>query len=753
MIRPARIFVALLCLVLMSGGVAAADPPAVDRLVRLAKLWGTVRYLHPWLAYRDLDWDAALLAAIPEVRAASDPQGYVAAVEKMLAALGDPATHVLTEKVAGAAEPLAGELPPLSRFVGDEVLVIDLRPYSDWGRLTQLFQRLPALQAELPKAKAVVIDLRGKPNEQQISVDYSFALEQIAPFLVRRQLAAPTQRVLFHSGYRPQTRSTSGGYYSAFLNFFAESYSPKAGPNLSKVAFLVTPRTNLPPVALALQAAGDGAVVSEGPITEESALFQSTVDLGEGFEAVVRTSEIVPLPGWEGVHADVEVAPGGDGDAAFEAALQWIASSPSGTPTEATAASLPGAVWRPDKTYAESAEPGPELRLLAVIRLWTVIHYFYPYKHLIGDWDAVLPEFLARMETAATGDQYALTIAEMAARVADGHTGVFGHPALTRLFGEAGLPVTLRPIEGRFVVTYVQQPEGDEKLPLEVGDVVTAVDGEPVSVRVEALRPMIAASTEAAFQAHLGYLLLTGTDGSIASLTVVGRDGAAREVTATRSKRTRWVQPPPSGETVRILADNVGYVDLVRLTVDEVDGMFEKLKDTRAIVFDLRGYPKGTAWSIAPRINTTGARFGATFRRSQISAVSGEEGEAGFYFSQPLPVSDQPKYTGKTVMLLDDRAISQSEHTGLFFEAANGTTFIGTPTAGANGDVTTLSLPGGITMSFTGHDVRHADGRQLQRVGLVPHVEVAPTIQGIRDGRDEVLERALAFLEEGPPAV
>jgi C-terminal processing protease CtpA/Prc len=97
-------------------------------------------------------------------------------------------------------------------------------------------------------------------------------------------------------------------------------------------------------------------------------------------------------------------------------------------------------------------------------------------------------------------------------------------------------------------------------------------------------------------------------------------------------------------------------------------------------------------------------------------------------------------------MLIDERAISQSEHSGLFFKAANGTTFIGSPTTGANGDVTSLVLPGGLQMRFTGHDVRWPDGRQLQRIGLIPDIEIRPTIAGIRAGRDEVLERAVAHL-------
>ena len=49
---------------------------------------------------------------------------------------------------------------------------------------------------------------------------------------------------------------------------------------------------------------------------------------------------------------------------------------------------------------------------------------------------------------------------------------------------------------------------------------------------------------------------------------------------------------------------------------------------------------------------------------------------------------------------------------------------------------------------FGGHDVRHADGRQLQRVGLIPNIEVKPTLAGIRAGRDEVLERAMKCVSD-----
>jgi C-terminal processing protease CtpA/Prc len=58
-----------------------------------------------------------------------------------------------------------------------------------------------------------------------------------------------------------------------------------------------------------------------------------------------------------------------------------------------------------------------------------------------------------------------------------------------------------------------------------------------------------------------------------------------------------------------------------------------------------------------------------------------------------------------------------------------------------------MTLPGGIFVRFTGQAVSHADGRPLQRVGLIPDVEAAPTVNGLRAGRDEVLEAALQDLE------
>jgi hypothetical protein len=206
------------------------------------------------------------------------------------------------------------------------------------------------------------------------------------------------------------------------------------------------------------------------------------------------------------------------------------------------------------------------------------------------------------------------------------------------------------------------------------------------------------------------------------------------------------------GEVIRILPGNVGYADLERLSDAMVDSMFALFEDTDAIIFDMRGYPRDNPWAVVPHLTDRDHVVAALFRMPLVTEPRGTaRSEAGghvYEFTQQLyDLPRQPTYRGRTVMLIDERTLSQAEHLGLHLEAANGTIFVGTPTSGANGGTTRFVLPGNIQVTFTGQDVRHADGRQLQRVGLQPNVFVAPTITGIRAGRDEVLERALEYLE------
>jgi hypothetical protein len=80
---------------------SAADSVRIERLASLGRLWVSIRYFHPWLAYRPIDCDAALVAAIPRVSAATDRAAYATAIQDMLGALGDSVTTMRQERTVG----------------------------------------------------------------------------------------------------------------------------------------------------------------------------------------------------------------------------------------------------------------------------------------------------------------------------------------------------------------------------------------------------------------------------------------------------------------------------------------------------------------------------------------------------------------------------------------------------------------------------------------------------------------------------
>jgi C-terminal processing protease CtpA/Prc len=95
------------------------------------------------------------------------------------------------------------------------------------------------------------------------------------------------------------------------------------------------------------------------------------------------------------------------------------------------------------------------------------------------------------------------------------------------------------------------------------------------------------------------------------------------------------------------------------------------------------------------------------------------------------------------VILVDERSLSQAEYTAMAFRAARGAIVVGSQTAGADGNVSAFVLPGGLQTMISGIGVFYPDKTPTQRIGIVPDVEVRPTIAGIRAGRDEVLEEAV----------
>ena len=92
---PIRSFISTLSVLVSSLAFAQQTPsPETQHLIDTGKLWVTVKYFHPYLAYRkDIDWDSALIDTLPKIRVAASAEDYATALNAMLVTLHDPLTH------------------------------------------------------------------------------------------------------------------------------------------------------------------------------------------------------------------------------------------------------------------------------------------------------------------------------------------------------------------------------------------------------------------------------------------------------------------------------------------------------------------------------------------------------------------------------------------------------------------------------------------------------------------------------------
>ncbi|MCI1190122.1 S41 family peptidase [Hymenobacter sp. DH14] len=402
-----------------------------------------------------------------------------------------------------------------------------------------------------------------------------------------------------------------------------------------------------------------------------------------------------------------------------------------------------------EEVYAQPATPDAGLRLLALYRYWNMIEYFFPYRYAIGeDWQKVLPEFIPQFAAARTDEQYRLAALVIIARIHDTHANVYGSDKILAAYkGTLHAPVQVRFVEGQAVVTdYFHETLGPAT-GLQKGDVVLAVDGVKVTDLIKARQPLTPASNEPTQLRNMARDLLRGnTDKTTLLIRRAGRDfpvTIGRVPAAQLNLGLNNGTPDPKAPFWKLLPDNVGYLSLGTIRQAELPEAMAKLKNTKGLVIDIRNYPaEFVVFSLTKYLSGKPVPF--------VRFSEPQPDYPGVFLSTPVtsvPGTQDAPYAGKVVILVNELSQSQSEYTTMALRAVPGAKVVGSTTAGADGNVSTIMLPGNITTMISGIGVYYPDGRETQRVGIVPDVVVQPTIAGIQAGRDEVLERAVQLIE------
>ena len=388
--------------------------------------------------------------------------------------------------------------------------------------------------------------------------------------------------------------------------------------------------------------------------------------------------------------------------------------------------------------HAKAAYTGNDraTRIADVALLWNVLQHFYPYFDVIDvDWPAELRAGLRAAGTDRDESAFLFTLRRMIEAIDDGH-GSVQHPSRQN---RVPLPILWRVIGDALVVTTVDAGVTG----VNVGDEVVAIDGKPALQALREVEALISSATPQWRRWTGLHHVSAGETGSKAVLTIRNPDATTRTVTLTHTARMEPLRERRP-EKIAELKPGLWYLDLERITDADFDAALEKLAAARGIIFDLRGYPRIGSKPLRHLTDSAiqSARWNVPIvRRPDLAGV--EWNTNGRWSLQPL----QPRLPKNIVFLTDGRAISYAESWMGIVEAYKLAEIVGEPTAGTNGNINQLTLPGDYRVIFTGMKVLKHDGSRHHGVGIAPTVPASPTVAGIRAGGDEQVEKAIEVLE------
>lgn len=225
------------------------------------------------------------------------------------------------------------------------------------------------------------------------------------------------------------------------------------------------------------------------------------------------------------------------------------------------------------------------------------------------------------------------------------------------------------------------------------------------------------------------------------------RAGASTSTTSVRVERSvpsnvHGVPEERRPAKLSEVAPGIWYLDLTRSADEDWVRAIDRLTRVGGIVFDLRGY---TTMERDFLRHLTGQPLHSAKLGVPTLLRPDREGMTFRFTRWTLPPI-APRMTDNVAFLTDARAISYSETLLDIVEHYHLGAIAGGATAGTNGDINPFTLPGGYRINWTGMRVFEHDGSPHHGIGIQPTVPVARTISGIRAGRDEVLEKAIALL-------
>lgn len=735
----------------------------IENLYTFARLYGYVRYFHPSDAVAVTDWDKLAIYGAQQVEQASSP----AALQQILHQLFGPVAPTLSIYPAGKVTPFN---------------LSDITPADTSGMKAVCWQHDGyGLSGSYPY-RSVRANAYIKQLAQRSTRDFSFIESNIdakAYQGMKVRISAAIKAVDLAEGtgelWLEVTRADNSTGFFERMHFRPVTGVNKAwqrdtisglvdrdGQTIN-FGCLITNRGSLliDDIKLEVQTANGWETIkgSEGDFESDTAGTAPAhwhFNTGDKY-IIVKTTDQQAMTGKHALYLERKSTAG----TALKTAPLFDTVLPPGTLIKkdignGLSITMPVALWGDgEKTYPltdtaqtvlynntmarklPSSLSGDNLyvRLADIIIMWNVIQHFQPYfAEWITSWDGDLREGLAACYKNKTTAEFGITLSTLLAKLRDGH-GSVSYPGMR---DTAYIPVKWDWVEQQAVITHVLE----SNIPLQRGDIITAINGVPTADYINKISHTVSGGALNRLMFKTLLAIAQGPKDSVLLLSVKSTGRIIREVKLPFSmSNADYFKPDPAKKAYHQIDSSIIYINLSLLPWKELEKRLPEVSKAPAVIFDLRGYPKDengvrilsyllkkpsdSKWMCTPEIT--------------LPDHENTNWKGSGWRMAPLT----PHIGGKVVFLTNGNAGSYAESVMGYIKALQLATIIGQNTAGANGNTVNVGLPGKYDFVFTGTKVINQDGSQHYMKGVQPDITVQKTVKGIREGRDEQLDKAI----------
>ncbi|MFI5451157.1 S41 family peptidase [Pedobacter sp. UC225_61] len=404
-------------------------------------------------------------------------------------------------------------------------------------------------------------------------------------------------------------------------------------------------------------------------------------------------------------------------------------------------------IFQHERSYTTMKYPDAGYRILSLYRYWNMVNYFFPSTNLMeNNWNAVLTSFINPFLEAKTAKEYTLTTIKLIGEISDTHTNIYGYnDVYEKIKGENITPFRAQFVENKLIVTGFYSDTLNIKNKVKLGDEILTINGETVNNLISKYKSILPASNNDALLRDLPNTYLLRSDSASLKLSVKNNIGISDiniPMVNVRYSYKNLNYTKPTGHF--LLNDKIGYVYPAKYKNSDLPTIKKLFERTEGIVVDMRCYPSDfMPFTFGDYIKPVKTPF-AKFTTSSVAHPG--------YFSYTDNVNNggsKNTYKGKVIVIVNAESQSQAEYTTMAFQSSPNVKVLGSQTAGADGNVSQITLPGNIITCFSGLGVFYPDGTAAQRVGVKIDYHIKPTIKGIIEGKDELLEKAVSLLEKG----